>query len=738
MGSEPSFNIDDPAERFDLNRVLAKFRRYDRLFAMVALAIMAAVVLLTFQQAPHYTAAANVMIDLRKRDVSDIQDVLSGLPQDTSVVDSEVEVLKSRSLAEHVVTDLNLDQDPEFNSRLRSGPDMMSMLKWPFAAAAGLFSHAQPLSAAAQAASAHEAVVDSVLGHLKVRRVGTTYVISVGFESKDAAKAATIANAFAENYLTRQLQDKYDATRQANQWLNERLAELEPQVAQTEAAVEQYKAQHGLLASVGSSLTEQEISNLDSQLAQAQADQAERDSRLRTAQQQLATGGTGENFTGALTSDTVKELRSQKATISAHVADLQTKYGPRHPEVQRAQRQLADIDSQIQQEVARIVGSLQNEDQIARGRTASIEASLARTKGTLIGDNEASVELDQLQRKANAESTLYDSLLNRAKQTSTDQGAEQPDARIVSHAKTPAKPSSPNKPIDVALGLLLALGGGGAAILIAEALDNRLTTSEDVERQLGMPHIGSIPTLGSTIDGRGPKLQPARYVVEKPLSAFAEAFRNLRTSILFSGAGAPVQVILVTSSLPGEGKTTTTCCLGRSMAMSGSKVVVVDCDLRRRNLNRLLDIEPTAGLVEVLQGLATLDEALAFDAPSGAYFLPLSSSVHTPKDLFGSEAMDRLIASLRERFELILIDTPPVIAISDTRVLAPKADAVMFLAQWRKTPLKAIEVALRLMKSVGANVVGVALTRVDARQQARYGYGDAGYYYNAYKKYYAQ
>jgi capsular exopolysaccharide synthesis family protein len=406
--------------------------------------------------------------------------------------------------------------------------------------------------------------------------------------------------------------------------------------------------------------------------------------------------------------------------------------------VQRAQRQLADIDSQIQQEVARIVGSLQNEDQIARGRTASIEASLARTKGTLIGDNEASVELDQLQRKANAESTLYDSLLNRAKQTSTDQGAEQPDARIVSHARMPAKPSSPNKPIDVALGLLLALGGGAAAILIAEALDNRLTTSEDVERQLGMPHIGAIPTLGSTTDGRGRKLQPARYIIEKPLSAFAEAFRNLRTSILFSGAGAPVQVILVTSSLPGEGKTTTTCCLGRSMAMSGSKVVVVDCDLRRRNLNRLLDIEPTAGLVEVLQGLATLDEALAFDAPSGAYFLPLSSSVHTPKDLFGSEAMDRLIASLRERFELILIDTPPVIAISDTRVLAPKADAVMFLAQWRKTPLKAIEVALRLMKSVGANVVGVALTRVDARQQARYGYGDAGYYYNAYKKYYAQ
>lgn len=724
-----------------IQKFIAVFRRRLRLLVSVALVILATVVLVTFQQTPRYTAAATVMVDTRKHDVSDIQQVLSGLPVDSSVVDTEVEILKSRSLAERVVTDQNLEEDPEFNAALRKPSPLLAILQAPIGAVTGIFASHTPQSEAAKelkATQAHEAVVDAVLSHLKVHRSDLTFVIDLSFESKNPAKAASIANAFANLYLTQQLQDKYDATKQANEWLNARLAELQPQVAQAEAAVEQYKAQHGLLASVGSSLTEQEISNLNTQLAQAQADQAEHDSRLHTAQQVLASGATGDNLTGALSSTTITQLRGQAAEISAKVADLQTKYGPRHPDVQRAQRQLSDINTQIQQEVARTVSGLQAEDQIARGRTASVQASLAQAKGALIGNNAASVELNDLQRKADAATTLYNSLLNRAKQTSTDQGNEQSDSRIVSHAKIPTTPSFPNKGLNFVIGLMLGLAGGVGAVFLMEMLDVGLATSDDVERVLGVPHLGAIPMLDSTTDGKATGIPPGRYVIEKPLSAFAESFRNLRASILFSKVDTPVKVILLTSSLPGEGKTTTTFCLGRSMAMSGANVVVVDCDLRRRNINRLLDIEPEVGLIEVLQGVAGLDDALVFDEPSGAYFLPLAKSAHTPKDLFGSQAMDRLLVTLRERFDLVLLDTAPVIPVSDTRILAPKADVVVFLAQWRNTPRKAIEGAFALLKSVGADVVGVALTRVDAEQQAKYGYGDTGYYYRSYRKYYAQ
>jgi capsular exopolysaccharide synthesis family protein len=534
------------------------------------------------------------------------------------------------------------------------------------------------------------------------------------------------------------LQDKFDATQQANQWLNQRLAELQPQVAEADAAVQRYKAQHGLLASVGSSLTEQEISNLNTQLAQAQADQAEHDARLRTAQQVLASGATGDALSGTLNSQTITQLRAQAADLSSKVADLQSKYGPKFPAVKQAERALADNEAQIRQEVGRQVSSLEAEDQVARQRTASIQASLARAKGTLVGNNAASVELANLERKALAASTLYDSLLNRAKQTSADQGAQISDARILSRAKIPTGPSFPNVPLNMALGVVLGLAGGVVAVFLLEAFDSGTTTSEDVERLLGVPYLGAVPQLDSTTEGKSLGVEPQRYVLEKPLSAFAESFRNLRTSILFCKVDSPVKVILVTSALPGEGKTTTTFCLGRSMATAGAKVVVVDCDLRRRNINALLDIEPEVGLIEVLKGLASLDEALVFDEPSGAWFLPLTNSPHTPRDLFGSAAMEQLLAALRERFEVVLLDTAPVIPVSDTRILASQADVVVFLVQWRKTPRKAIESGFGLLKSVGADIAGVALTLVDAQQQAKYGYGDSGYYYRSYRKYYSQ
>jgi succinoglycan biosynthesis transport protein ExoP len=715
----------------DANQLLAAFRRRARVFAAVAALIFAAVAFVTFELTPRYTATAKVEIDTRKHDVANIEEVVSGLPADSSAVDTEVEVLRSRSLAERVVTALHLDDDPEFNVRLRSAD--------PISALIGAVGLRGPITegAPAQDPKAQEAVIEAVLKRLNVQRVGLTYVIDVSFSSESPEKAATIANSFADKYLSEQLQTKYEATQQATQWLNERLAELQPQVETAEAAVQRYKAEHGLLASVGSSLTEQEISNLNEQLAQARADMAEKDARAATAKTEAEAGSNGGNLSGPLNSQTMMQLRTQQAAASAKVADLQTKYGPKHPEVQRAQRELADIGAQINEELSRQVSNIQAEDQVAHQRVASLEASLNGAKGALIGNNAASVELDDLERKATASSTLYDSLLNRAKQTSADLGSQQSDARVVSHASIPIKPSYPDKAVNLALGLALGLFGGFGAAFALEALDSGVTTSADVERHFGLPHLGAIPLLGSTLDDKGPPLSPGDQVSKRPLSAFSESFRSLRASIVFSRVDAPVKVVALTSPLPAEGKTTTSFCLGKSMALSGVRVVVVDCDLRRRNLSRMLDVEPRHGLIELLQGATTLDETLIEDAASGAWFLPLADSAYTPKDLFGSHAMDRLLEDLQRRFDFVILDTAPVIPVSDTRVLAQKTDAVVLLVQWRKTPRKAIESALSLLRSVGVEVAGIALTLVDMREQAKFGYGDAGYYYRSYRRYYS-
>lgn len=721
------------ASQLDLRRLFTAFRRRLRLFLAVATIIFLAVILVTLSATPKYTATASVMLDVRQEQVVSAEAVLSGLPADSSVVDTEVEILRSRQLADRVVKALQLDKDPEFNSRIAEPRGLSGIIQ----IARNLVKSATPTDPKLQGAEEdriQETVVDAVLNRLSIKRAGLTYVINVGFESDTASKAALIANKFSELYLLEQMEAKFDATQQATKWLNERLGELRVQVQADEAAVQQYKIANNLLSASGTNLTEQEISSYNQSLAMARAQVAEDQARLSTARQQLARGSTGDDVGEALSSPVVQQLRQQRAQVSATVADLQGRYGDLHPEMLKAKRQLSDIDTQIQQEIQRIISNLQAKAQVSAQRASAVSGSLGGAKGTLATNNRAMVRLNELQRSSDASRTLYESYLNRYKETSTQGGIEQSDARIVSKAKIPTKQSSPKVMLNFALGLLLALGAGAAAVILAEMLDAGLATAEDVERRLDTSYLGAIPLLASVAEGRSEA--PIDYVVSKPLSSFSEAFRNLRTSVLYSRLGEPVQIVAITSALPGEGKTTTSVCMARSAALQGSRVLLVDCDLRRRTVNRMLGAEPELGLLEVLSGEVSLERAITPDTASGAHVLPLSKSTFTPKDVFGSAAMDKLLAEVRQRYDLIILDTAPILPVADTRVLAPKADAVVFLARWRKTPQHAIEAAFRLLSGTGAHLSGVALTQMDMKQQTKYGYGDPGYYYAEYKKYY--
>ena len=482
----------------------------------------------------------------------------------------------------------------------------------------------------------------------------------------------------------------------------------------------------------GATLTEQEIANFDQQLAQARAAAAEDRARLSTAQQQLRAGSTGEDVGEALDSSVVSALRSQRATVSGHLAELSGRYGDQHPEIIKAQHQLQDIDSEITAEIRRIISNLQAKADVSRQRVASMESSLNATTGTLASNNRAQAGLATLQQKATASQTLYDSYLTRYKEVSTGVGTEQSDARILSPAKVPTSPSSPRVLLNIAAGVVVGLTLGLAAIILAEALDSSFQTGEELERRVHAPYLGSIPLLSSVAPET--KLSPALYAVEKPLSIYAEAFRNLRVSLLYS-AGGPSKVIGVTSALTNEGKTTAAVCLAQTSAIQGSRVVVLDCDLRRKTILRYLDRKPEVGLLEVLDGTATLDEAL-IQLETGAAFLPLVPGGEAHEDVLGSPRMDQVLEELRERFDLIILDTAPLLILSDTRALAAKCDAVLMLVRWRKTPEAAVRLALRLLLSSGAHVAGVVLSKVDATRQAPYGYDEASYYLQASRNYF--
>lgn len=718
------------SDGLDLATILEVVRRRYLLFLAVSLLVFGAAVGLTLQQKPKFTATSAVMMDPRQIQVfrtSASPNVSGELSLSTEAVATQVQLIESRGMAERVVDALHLDQDSTLTE-----PSLG--LKARVIGAFQNFFHVAP-KPLLTAEERRQAVIDVVLGRLDAQRVGLTYVIGVKFTDTQRDRAALIANAYANSYIQQSIEGKSDATRQAGGYLNARLRELSDQAAADATAVQQYKVANNLLGAQGATLTEQEISNLNGQIASARAEAAADQARLETARAQLKRGSTGDDVGAALGSPVIQGLRSQRALISGQLAELNSRYGPRYPDVLKAQQQLGDLDVQIRTEISRVISNLQATTQVSTGRLRSLEGTLGQSRGTLAGDTRAEAGLISLQQKAVSSQALYDSYLARFKEVVASTGTEQSDARIVSTAQPPSTPSSPRVILDLALGVIIAAALGVAATMGMEIADRSFANGGDVERRLHAPYLGSIPLLRSV--ARKSRQAPTEYVAANPFSVFAESFRNIKVSVLQSRIQSGSAVVAVTSPLTGEGKTTTSVCLGETSALQGAKTIVVDCDLRRRTLQRFLESAPKAGLVEVINGQASLDDVIVVDERTGLHFLPLAERKLSANDVFGGEEMDALLTELRNRYDFIILDTAPLLALADARILAAKADAVILLCRWRKTQQDAVKSALRLLQTADAPLAGVALTRVDVRKQTAYGYGDSTNYYREAKEYYA-
>jgi capsular exopolysaccharide synthesis family protein len=658
------------------------------------------------------------------------------MPTDSASIDTQVTVISSRMLAENLVERLQLDKDPAFSWAVGTSSEKTGGVKGFFKS---LGRAAEPTTTAASGAmdarkKQIEPIVDTIQARTRVRRAGLTYVIQISYSSGDPEFAARMANAIAEQYLIDQVESKLNVTRGANDWLTSRLNALQLQVEKDEEAVQRYKIANNLLSSNGATMAEQEVSTLNQQIASARAEVAEKEARLAAAQGQLSRGGGGGDISAVLGSDVIRDMRAQKAAVSRRQAELQTRYGPLHPEVKKVDRELADLDQSIDQEIGRLISNLQAEVQVARQRAGSLEASRGRAQGSLASNNSATVQLMELQRKADASRAVYEAFLNRSKETAAAEGTQTPDGRMASQATAPSAPSSPNIKINLALGLVLSLVAGLGMVILIENLDSGLRTSTEVETLLNVPSVGAVPLIPAS-EKVANKID---YILDKPFSAFAEGFRNLKASLLFSRNDRQIRVIAISSALPGEGKTLTTTSLGRSMAASGSKVVIVDGDLRRHMLTTAMNVKPPIGFVEVLENKASLEDALFLDEASGAHFLFCSDQGTPTADVIGGGRLAEVIEELKQRFDFILIDTAPVLAVADTRVLAAHADVVLFLVRWGKTPRQAVMASIDMLLNAGAYLAGVCLTQVDLAQQSRLGYGDKLYYYQSYKKYYSE
>lgn len=699
----------------DASLLWAVFRRRMWLFIVVSLIVVGAIVAWTLTRTPLYSATATVLIEPQQANVVDnVRSVNAPLSGDAAAIETEVQILSSAGLAGRVADALHLERYPEFGG----GAGAM-IAEDDRGAGPGM----HPLARAVQS-------------RVRINRVGLSYLIGISAESSNRFLAAQIANEYARQYLAQQAEAKNNRVSSVSTELQTRLKDMEARVLAADRAVQQYKIANNLMSSQGSTMAEQEVSNLGSQIAGARAELASANARLSAARNQLARGGGGADVGAALGSGTVSSLRQREADTTQRLADLTTRYGDRHPDVQRARQELVDVRAQLQREIDRIISSLSAEQQAAASRLGSLTGSQSAAKGALASNNAAAVGLLELERKADAVRSIYQAFLNRSKETVSQEGLERADARVDSLSRTPLLPVTPNIPLAIAFALLLAPISGLGAIAIAEYLDGKVSTKQDVEHKLRVRYIGAVPRLDSTLDKKRRQVEsPADYLLEHPASAFAEAFRSLRTATLLKGRVVP-RSVAVTSALPREGKSTTSICLARTFVGAGSRTVLVDCDIRRRSTSQEFMPEGWTGLTDYLAGTKPLEEALFKDPYTDLYVLGATELPELSRDLFATVPIEAFLAELQKHFDVVILDTAPVLGIAETRTIAAAADSVVMLARWRSTSMKAADAAVEMLLAGHAKLRGVALTLVDIRRYASTGYQDVYSYHKKFKGYY--
>lgn len=668
-------------------------------FVVMALAI-AAVMLIS----PKYDATLRLRVEPSQNMLVGQPTTGSNLP-DQSIVETEASVMKSHELAEAVVRKFNLANDEE------------------------LTKHVDPLPANPTKADLEQRifeVAEEVSSRVTVNREKATYVVDLSFRSNDPVKAAKIANALAAAYIDQSVSRRTGTASQQSTMIQKRLDELAAVAQQADERLAQYRAANGIVSDGALSVTDQQITPLAGQVATAESEAAALRAKLSVAQSQIASGGLTA-VSAVLGSPVISNLRSQRAVLMTQYGEINTRYGPRHPESIKIKQQLDSIDQQIHEEANRVIGSLKSEATAASARAASLRSDLQNLRGTQASETRASVAALSYQRAADAAHQAYNQAAELAQRTNQIAQSPLSQAQIIEAATVPLEPSSPNKPLILAGGLVLGLLAGAGAIALQELLSSGLRSRKDLEL-VGLPLLASIP-LSRRPNAKG--RSPADFVVDAPFTAYAEAFRSIRNTLTIS-SGKPFKVIALVSSLPGEGKTTTALSLARMMAMSGDKTLIIDADARRAGLLSLIPGEPTTGLVEVLGDGVPWTDAIQKDVVDNLDVLPVSGSAFVHSDVFSKDRLAQLVAQVEGAYDRIIFDTPPVLGVADARAIAAVTDAVLMVVRWDKTPRNAVRNTLDILLQDGAPLVGGIYTMVDPRSEAAGG----AYYSSQYSAYY--
>ncbi|CAN5829077.1 polysaccharide biosynthesis tyrosine autokinase [soil metagenome] len=753
LAASPMATVRAPDSSTELWSWLRLLNRRKALIVGCGLIAVALMALMIAQATPMYKASSRLVLDTRTSKVVNTEAALSGVDTlNLGAIQTELEVIQSEFLIGRVVDKLGLANNPDFNGTKPPGfiDSAFAPLRelWATGLSTLLAPPARPQPAAAAATPARTAraaeesdprrrsAIGEVAGRLSVTLLGRTFVIIVTAESPDGTTSARIAKAVAEAYLADQIDTKNEANRRATEWLEQRLAELRRNLQVAEEAVASYRRDKGLAGSPEGTISTQTLSDLNGKYTAARTKRIEREARLVALSRASLNPGEIANIAEVSGNSALAALRIQDVDLTRKMAELSTLLGDNHPKLMQARNELATVRARFLSETQRITLAVRAELDAAKSEEDELKELVDKAAVISGTASQYEAEQKQLEREAQSNRTLYESFLSRFKELREQQDIQRADARILSLAQPSGMPSSPNYRSSLMAAFVIGCLLGMAGAVAAEKLDRVFRSATQVEEATGVTVLGMVPEVKGAAASRS---NVVVHVLENTTSPAAEAIRAVFTAISLGSLDRPPRVIAVTSSTPSEGKTTFVASLGGLLTkMNASRrVLIVDLDLRQARMSAALGLSDRGGTIDdYLMGLKTLDECTRRHDVSGVDYICARPNTPNAPEILESHAMKAALATFSERYDLVILDGPPVMAVSDARIIARLADYTVFIVQWAKTPREVVKTAIAALLSV-SNRVGIVINRVNLAKHARYGYGDHGDYYSRYRGYYS-
>ncbi|MEM8971251.1 MAG: polysaccharide biosynthesis tyrosine autokinase [Pseudomonadota bacterium] len=730
-------------------------RRWMVLLGALVLTQVFAVIWLA-QTTPLYTASAQLLLDPRRPKLATGEAVYEDLGFGKAGMATEMALVRSFAVASRVVDKLKLGQNQKFLAVAQSSSLYSKLRSFLIAIVRGADAGANttlPDSTSKRRIEKLDSSLDRkrkvrtsqerqaialVRGSTGVRRRGPTLFLRISFTHSDRVLAARVANAVAEAYLVEQLEARYQGAQRAAQWLSERVSTVRQQLQTSERAVAQHRAKFEIVAPQAGSISDQQASEINAQLIAAHADSVQKRAKYNKAQLILKSGKI-EGLAEIVPSQSISNLRQLELETRRREADLRTRYGPEHPTVIKVKAERRDLSKRIKGEMRRVISTLKTDYEFALNKKQSLETSLRQLTGASADKQSALIRLRELQRDVDANKVLYQSLLSRLKEAEQQSNLPSGESRVTEPAANPGAPSSPNQRRTLLMALFAGLAFGLGGALLLEYVESGFLNVEQVETLLFQPVLALASDLKPSERKHGGRvLAIPEFLISKPLSRFSESIRSARVSLQLSDIDNPPRLIMVTSALPAEGKTTAATCIAVSGANAGKRVLIVDCDLRNPALSRNFKLNDRPGLTDLLAAEVQLDSSVFVTKTPNLSVLPAGTKSAHPPDLLGSERMRDWLKLFRDDFDLVIVDAPPVSPVIDSVVLSSAIEKVLFVVRWRSTPRQLVSRAISSLEGQGhKKVAGILLNRVNLQSLSSY----SPYYsqYNdSYAKYYTE